>query len=394
MTEQTAPGQVRTIGGNGSGPELDRVLRELDELHPQASRAARVEMRSNFAEEPREWQIYTLVDAYRPRPPLEYAVSGLFSLPGLSIIYGAPGTLKSMLMVDMAACVAAGLPWLPPLPAKEDVSPLETLQVPVLWCDFDNGKHRTDERIEAAGRVRDLEPETTPLHYVVMPTPWLVGSDPTSVDNLRRNIDRLGARLVIVDNLSTVSGDADENGPAIGHVLTNFRCVAEDTGAAMILIHHQRKSTGLTSRVGESLRGHSSIEAALDLALLIERKEHAATVKLKSTKVRGEDVLPFGDIFTYEHRTGNDDLHTMQFFGTPAEDLTSDAAIRASILEAVSDTPEIRKGALIKAVKNQLSGVGINRIRNNIDHLVSTGDLIVSPGKRTAKLYRLGARSD
>jgi hypothetical protein len=48
--------------------------------------------------------------------PLIYVVEGLFPLPSLSIVYGAPGTIKSLLMADLAICAAAGLPWLPPLP--------------------------------------------------------------------------------------------------------------------------------------------------------------------------------------------------------------------------------------------------------------------------------------
>ena len=90
------------------------------------------------------WQLRTLKDARATRPPLQYIVPGI-SVGSLSIVYGAPGTLKSMLLADLCVCVAMGAPWLSPLPG-ESGSGLSTLQVPVMWLDFDNGRRRTDER--------------------------------------------------------------------------------------------------------------------------------------------------------------------------------------------------------------------------------------------------------
>lgn len=369
--------------------ELERILQELEQHSPQMARAAQAEARREFAAPLEGWQVYGLAEAYKERPPIEYAVSGLFSMPSLSIVYGAPGTLKSMLLVDVAMCVAAGEPWLPPLPEKQDeVTPRSTVQSPILWVDFDNGKRRTDERIEAAGRVRGL-PEATPFHYVVMPYPWLDGGDPISVDYLRRCVDGIGARLVVIDNLGFVTGDIDENSAAMTQVLASFRRVAEGSEAAVILVHHQRKSTGFSGRAGENLRGHSSIEQSLDLALLIERKEHADTVELKSTKTRDVDVLPFGAMFTFAHKPGTSELATMRFYGIPIVDLKSDKAIRTAIREAIGETSGVMKSALKTAVKEQLPEVGINRIGDNIDYLVAEGEILVATGKGTAKHYTL-----
>ena len=134
------------------------------------------------------WPLYTLADAYRPRPPLRYLVDGLFPLPSLSIVYAAPGTLKSLLLADMAVCVAAGLPWLPASPNGSGMARC-TRQTPVLWCDFDNGKDRTHGRFEALARARNL-PETTPLHYVSMPSPWLDAGRPDGMDDVAASASR------------------------------------------------------------------------------------------------------------------------------------------------------------------------------------------------------------
>ncbi len=117
-----------------------------------------------------------------------------------------------------------------------------------------------------------MDPATTPLYYVSMPVPWLDASDPLQVDLLVARLDKLAARLLVVDNLGTVLGEADENSAEMARVMSNFRRLAEHTGAAVVILHHQRKGNGFKGRAGDTLRGHSSIEAALDLALLIQRE--------------------------------------------------------------------------------------------------------------------------
>ena len=338
-----------------------------------------------------DWPIYTLADAYAPRDPLTYIVADLFSLPSLSIVYGAPGCLKSLLMADCALCVAAGIPWLESLPDSGEITARQTVQVPVLWVDFDNGRRRTDERIEALGRARNLEADAVPFSYACMPTPWLDASDPDSIDSLIGRVNVMSPGLVVVDNLGVVSGSADENSAEMVHVLANFRRLAEETGAAVVVIHHQRKATGFKSRAGETLRGHSSIEAALDLALLVQREEHAGVVEVKSTKTRGVDVLPFGALFAFEHKEGTTELGRARFWGVKVEDKSSDAAIAGEVLAAVGDEPGINKESLIGAVKAALPEVGVNRIRSRIDALASADDLSVAKGGKTgrARCYSL-----
>jgi hypothetical protein len=333
------------------------------------------------------WQVFTLADAYLVRPPVEYIAAGLFALPSLNIVYGSPGTLKSFLLADLAVNAAAGAEWLPPAPWVNGnlAKGIPTRQCPVMWLDFDNGRRRTHDRFGALGRSRRLPVETS-LYYYSMPSPWLDASNKASIGGLSLRIQDRGVKFVIVDNLGVVSGDADENSGDMVAVMSEFRQLAEETGAAVVLIHHQRKGNGTVGRAGDSLRGHSSIEAALDLALLVEREELSDTVNIKATKVRGADVLPFSAVFTYENRPDGE-LQNAQFYGIAAEDNRSGAAIEREILLALLNTV-MNKTDLTKAVKEQLSEVGINRIRDRIDRMASTGKLRISNGKNnTEKIY-------
>jgi hypothetical protein len=333
------------------------------------------------------WPVYTLEDAYRPRPPLRYVVDGLFPLPSLSIVYGAPGTLKSLLLADMGTCVAAGLPWLPGNPNMCGVT-RSTVQIPVLWCDFDNGVHRTHGRFEALARAREL-PATTPLRYVSMPSPWLDANRPDGMEMLQGRIEATGATLVIIDNLSVVRGTADENSSEMARIMARFRQLVEDHRIALILIHHQGKANGTETRAGDRIRGHSSIEAALDVALLVERQKEADSVLVRITKAREVAIAPFGARFAYDHKPGTRELSTAQFFALPAEGDRSDRAVEHTIIDAVRANPHLNQGRLKARVQTLLPDVGLNRIADVLERLEQQGALDMTIGPRGAKLYDL-----
>lgn len=339
------------------------------------------------------WQVFTLADAYQERPPVEYVAGRLFALPSLNIVYGAPGTLKSFLLADLAVCVAGGLEWLPPAPwlnGSRNGSGgrgIPTRQRAVMWLDFDNGRRRTHDRFGALGRARGLPPDA-PLFYYSMPSPWLDASDKASVGALAVRIREFGVQLVLIDNLGVISGDAEENSGDMAKVMSEFRQLAEDSGAAIVLVHHQRKSNGSLGRAGDTLRGHSSIEASLDLALLVDREELADTVTLRATKVRGADVLPFSAVFTYENRADGE-LYKACFYGIAADDTRSGGAIEREIFAALAGAA-MNKTDLAKRVKEALPEVGINRIRDYIDRLAASQRLKVASGRNnTERIYQL-----
>ncbi len=339
------------------------------------------------------WPIYTLVDAYTPRPPLRFAVEGIFMRPSLNVIYGAPGSLKSMLMADLCMCIAMGEPWLTGL---MDAGPsIKTTQCNVLWIDFDNGKRRMDERIDAIGKMYGA-PETTQLFYTSMAQPWLDLSKPAMIMDLIALMQSLNIGFSVLDNLGVVSGDSDENTIEMIRVMGNLRLLAERTDSVVNAIHHQRKMQNGKSdaaRRGDSLRGHSSIEASLDLALQIERESNAEFVTVRATKARGMDVKPFSALFAFKHKAGSTELETARFFGLDADDSASDKAIIDTIADAVEGSPtgSLKQVEIIKAVKDAIEDAGQNRIRAILVKMVAAGEIVckAGAGKLRAKLYSM-----
>lgn len=346
-----------------------------------------VKLAPGSAPPPDPWQIYTLADAYKPRAPLLYLVEGLVTVPSLNMVYGAPGVMKSLLVADLCICVASGKLWLPPQTTKAPAGRVTT-QTPILWCDFDNGKRRTDERFDALGHTRNL-PTCTPVNYVSMPTPWLNATETLMIEELCLRATRLGIKLLVIDNLGTITGEADENKGEMIQVMANLRYIAERADLALILLHHQRKSNGATGRPGETMRGHSSIEAALDLALLIEREEHSDTITIRSTKTRDIDVHPFGACFTYTHKPNTKELETAYFEGVEIEDQTSNKAVENAIIDSLTaKRPQTQKELTI-SVKQRLATVGVHRIQTTIKNLESLGTITSTPGPHYSVLYDL-----
>lgn len=332
------------------------------------------------------WEIFGLATAYEDRPPVTELVTGLFTEASLNIVFGAPGSLKSMLLLDLCACIAAGRPWLEPLPGYDvPQSPLPTVPGPVLWIDFDNAKRRTHDRVAAIARAYNLPPNA-PLHYVSMPTPWLDAGNLPMMSHLARLIERHGIRFAVTDNLGLVTGDAEENSADMAQVMGNLRWLTDVSGAALTLIHHQRKSGSNDDsiRKGETLRGHSSIEAALDLALHVDRKPGDQII-ITPTKTRDAPAFETaGALFTYQHKPDSRIMHAARFYGYTVESKADKemGEIKNYALDVVAEYPGMSRQDLVTAIRDRMAGSGakvpgINKTRDALRQLAEIGRIEV-----------------
>lgn len=350
-----------------------------------------------------QWQLRTLKNAYTERQPTKFVVDGLMPLASLSIWYGAPGSLKSMILADCSAAVASGQDWLPKLPGDNSGVTFKVNQCPVLWIDFDNGTRRTDERFDALAKARNL-PEDAPLHYVSMPSPWLDASNRGMILELAELIKGLGAGMVVIDNLGLVSGDADEITASMAGVMGNFRWLCEVTNAAIVIIHHQRKGGGNgEGRKGDLLRGHSSIEAALDLALIVERVEGEDVISMTPTKVRGfSRAQTFGALFAYDHKPGSYDLAKATFYAHEIETEKGKerkliaTTIKEAIIKLTDDGDAANKGnvttrtiELLTPMYGKTKTPGVNVIRGQIDELEKAKEITCTIGRNNASVYKV-----
>ncbi len=322
-------------------------------------------------------QAKTLADALAPRPKLPSVVSGILPARSLSIWYGSPGSFKSNLLFDLYLAVSTGAAWLPDLPGKGNGVGYPVTQCPVLWIDIDNGEDVVAERLAAFARARSVTEAEAPIHWLSFPTPPLVAAK--GLPGLTDYAKRIGAGLIVIDNLLRVAGVHDENSSEIDAAMANLRKLAEDTGAAVALIHHRRKDT--LGRAGDSLRGHSSIEGAVDSAFLVQREDGTDEVTIKCTKARRRPIETVGALWTYDLAEDGETLHTAQFWRVPVCD--SNADLQARILALLAN------GALNQTEVWQAVGGNKATVIAALGTLKTDQKITSRKGSRNATLYQL-----
>lgn len=292
--------------------------------------------------------------------PIVYEVRPLFEQATVSLIYSPPASHKSNLLLDLAMADMRGAAWLPTPQGGRLVDGYETAGGAAVWIDTDMGERPSKRRFAAAYRGHGLSAEMA----AALPWWWVDGwklTTPIDLSNersayaLMRLIDARHASLVTLDTLGSAVGDIEQNSATMARPMSALRKIASDTGAAVIALHHPRKTTpgGGETRKGDAIRGSSAIEAALDSAFYIDRPlvdgVPGDVVTITPTKLRHEPIAPFGARYV---RNLLGDLPAFRFHGAdPVADSRSNGAIDAAARRALEVQGEMSQSALIEAVK-------------------------------------------
>ncbi|WP_439670785.1 hypothetical protein AEMCBJ_12960 [Cupriavidus necator] len=190
-------------------------------------------------------------DRLRALPPMEWLIKGVLPRRGLGAIYGPSGSGKTFMALDMAAAVAAGNDWFG----------YKTRQVPVCYVALEG---------EAGIRARVMAWEThngtgTGVRTVLQPFSLLRLDDIDGLGRAWLDVQGQGG-LVIIDTLNRAAPGIDENASAdMGRIIEGAKRLQSLIDGLVVLVHHTGKD------VSRGLRGHSSLFAALDGAIGVER---------------------------------------------------------------------------------------------------------------------------
>ena len=180
--------------------------------------------------------------------PMKWMVRGVLPAEGLAALYGASGSGKSFLALDMGCAIASGAEWF-----NRRVS-----QAPVTYVCLE-GEAGLGKRVKAWSLHYE---KTVPIQLEFITQPFDLLS--TDVAELAKAVIAGGGAngLVMLDTLNRASEGADENSSVdMGRLIAAAKRLQSLTGGLVLLVHHTGKDTS------KGLRGHSSLYAALDGAI-------------------------------------------------------------------------------------------------------------------------------
>jgi hypothetical protein len=334
------------------------------------------------------WEFQKFSDVFQDLPPQEWIVQGLLPKPGVAIFFGPPKSLKSLLVMDMAVCAASGQPW---LTKPDGDGGFATMKTTTMWVDLENGKRRMYERFGALGRARDLR--DVPLFFVSLPNPILQAADKAHIGDLILRVKHFEAGLVVIDHLAATLADVDENASGMAEVMGNYKILSEETGASVVITHHPVKNINkFGGDLADALRGHGSILANVDTALLVKRdRQMRERIEIIPAALRGADFDDFAATFAYEHKPDNFDLHKALFFLWEQEDLSE--LVDDFILEVVGDQPGCNQTELrsfvgeLAAETEQIVADGF--VRRRLKALIGGGKIVLRAGDQRSHLHFL-----
>jgi hypothetical protein len=207
----------------------------------------------------------------------KWLIKGVVPAADIVTIFGASGSGKSFVVLEMAACIALGVPWRGHKAEKGRV---------VIIAAEGSGSY--GKRIKALAQYLGISPKDLDIGVIVVPPNLMEEGD---VTDLAASIKAVGGvSLIIIDTFAQVTPGANENGAEdMGLALSNVRVLRTTTGATVELVHHAGKDAHRGSR------GWSGIRAAVDAELEVTRDEDSGARQIRTTKQKdGEDGLKWG----------------------------------------------------------------------------------------------------
>jgi hypothetical protein len=179
-------------------------------------------------------------------PVPEPLIDGWLFRDSLAWLHGKPGHAKSLVSLDWACCIDAGLPWL-----DQPVS-----QGPVLYV-IAEGATGLHARVRA---WEDRAQMTTGVRFLPVAVQLLNAGDGRAVAELAAE---LAAALVVIDTQARVTVGAEENSAVdMGRVVVAAEQVRRASRACVLFVHHE-------ARGGENMRGSTALEGAADTVLRV-----------------------------------------------------------------------------------------------------------------------------
>lgn len=271
-------------------------------------------------------------------PEAEPLVEGFLVKESVARLYGPPKSYKSFVMLDMAACVGAGIPW---------AGKYKTVQAKVLYVVAE-GVRGIKRRVRAWEALNKRS--MTGVHFYERAVQL---GDRKEVSTLIRTAKRGGYEFIILDTQARCTVGLEENSASeMGVVVAALDVLKEVTGACVALVHHSGASGGRA-------RGSTAILGALDAEFEVEADKESMSVAVRTRAQK--DLAEARDV-EFDLTTPSDGQSLAvrprrQWYQARPEDLTPLSAEHSAVLRAVDSfgsagctAPEIAKHMALEVI--------------------------------------------
>lgn len=251
-----------------------------------------------------------------------WLVEGVIPEASVCVAYGASGSYKSFIALDLACALAAGIPW----QGHSIDGPKRVLYV------AGEGAAGLKKRRKGWKQHRGIR--KLPSFRLIPAMPRLL--DPDDLVELIEEGDEVQPDCLIIDTVAHAMAGGDENAAKdTSTFMAHVQRLAERWGCTVILVHHTGKDES------KGMRGSTAIYAACDTVLHIS-KDDGLSCEVAMTKQKDAEALPKMTLEGTELTVGKDargkPIHTLVFDKvdaapkparperTTAEDLDDDVA--------------------------------------------------------------------
>jgi len=211
----------------------------------------------------------------------QWLVEGLWSDQAVGILGGEPKCCKSFLALDVAVCVAAGVPCLRHFPVHRPGS--------VLLFPAEDSLTVVRQRLEGICAAAGVGFPSLSVDVITAPALRL----DTAADRQRlaNTVQALQPRLLILDPLIRLHRVDENDASQIAALLSFLRQLQRQFQTAVLLVHHARKDSH-SSRPGQALRGSSELHGWGDSNLYMRRRGDALTLSTEHRAAASQDHIP------------------------------------------------------------------------------------------------------
>lgn len=210
-------------------------------------------------------------------PPPNWLVPGILVEQSLAAIYGEPESGKSFLAIDVAMSVASGIPW-----HRRNV-----LAGGVLYIAAE-GAPGLAKRARA-WRIEHGATDRRPNFWLMRDEINLAAEHPGKLREFVQAVaDELGPlRLVVIDTLNQTAAGADENSAKdMGRYIASMKRLRDETGAAVVVVHHSGKDAS------KGMRGSTALLGAMDTTLEVVRATDGRSMTVSVRKQKDAERDP------------------------------------------------------------------------------------------------------